>query len=71
MGTYARILSRVTLDTRDFNRGLTQIQRQARAAVRQMNDIGARLTNSFTLPAVIGGGLSLNAYAEYDALTKA
>ena len=71
MGTYARILSRVTLDTRDFNRGLTQIQRQARAAVRQMNDIGARLTNSFTLPAVIGGGLALNAFAEYDSLTKA
>lgn len=71
MGTYARILSRVTLDTREFNSGLTRLQRDAARAVRQMNDIGARLTNSFTLPAIVGGGLSLNAYAEYDALTKA
>jgi tape measure domain-containing protein len=71
MGTYARILSRVTLDTRQFQQGLTQVQRQARTAVSRMQDIGSRLSNSITLPSVIGGGLALNAYKEYDSLTRA
>lgn len=71
MSTYARILSRVTLDSSQFNRELIAMQRKAQRVIDRMKNIGGSLTNSFTLPLSAGAGLSLNAYKEYDALKRA
>lgn len=71
MGTYARILSRVSLDTSQYNKELAEMQRKTRAAISKMKSIGSDLTQSFTLPTGFAAGASLNAYAEYESLTKA
>lgn len=71
MGTYARILSRMTLDSRQFTSEMRRIQREAELWVRRMKTVGRDLSLSFSAPAAAGAALALNSYKEYDALKRA
>lgn len=71
MSTYSRILSRITLDARQFNSELRKVEKKANRTAGQLRRVGRELSISITAPLAALSAITFKNFAQLDALTKA